>query len=248
MSEQPGYSYYEVALTNRQALGAFATLLALVLGAFAAGVAVGLWADDGAAEVAAAQAEDEAAVLGAAPLRPQPELALVAAAADTSTTLVEDVTGRPQAAPSTTLAPGQVAAAEDEVAAAAEPDATLAQAAEPVEAEPVVLPRVETKAPAAAPAAAPRLPRAEPAAAAPIDVPAGAFVVQVLATADRGKADQLVRRLEAAGYAAFLSPAGNGAERTYRVRIGPFPTREAANPVAARVDRQFKVTSWVTPP
>lgn len=246
MSESE-HSYYEIALTNRQALVAFAVLLGVVLVAFFSGVWV---AREGAATRAGQVVSEDGPepALGTSPLRPEPELDRVARAADTSTTLVEDVTGRRPAAPSTGSAPA-TSGAEGEVDP--EPVGLLARAADP---EPIEEPAASEPAPeAAAPTPSPRTP-SRPGATAPTAPAAapvaadGAFVVQVLATGDRAKAEGLMRRLEAAGYAAFLSPLGAGAQTTYRVRLGPFETREAALPVQARVDRQFKVESWITAP
>lgn len=233
MSE-PEQSYYEVALTNRQALVAFGVLLAVVVVAFGAGFWV---ARDPHALPPAAEAEP-AGQVGQAPLRPEPTLEKVARAADPSTTLAEDVSGRAVGQPTATAAEPPATVPELE---AEEPEAALALAAEP---EPIA-PPVAAPAPTST-AAPPARPTATP-AAAPTPAP-GSVVVQVLATGDRVKAEGLVKRLEAAGYAAFLSPAGSGAATTYRVRIGPFANREAALPVQARVDRQFKVESWITAP
>lgn len=241
MSE-PEQSYYEIALTNRQALVAFGVLLAVVVVAFGAGFWV---ARDPDAVPPTADAEP-AGEVGQAPLRPEPALEKVARAADPSTTLAEDVSGRAVGRPTATAAEPPATVPELE---AEEPEAALALAAEP---EPIAAPVAPSEAAPTPAAAAPTRPTTpNPAAASPAAAPApapGSVVVQVLATGDRLKAEGLVKRLEAAGYAAFLSPAGSGAATTYRVRIGPFANREAALPVQARVDRQFKVESWITAP
>ncbi len=237
MSE-PEQSYYEIALTNRQALVAFGVLLAVVVVAFGAGFWV---ARDPDAVPPTADAEP-AGEVGQAPLRPEPALEKVARAADPSTTLAEDVSGRAVGRPTATAAEPPATVPELE---AEEPEAALALAAEP---EPIAAPVAPSAAPPTPAAAAPTRPTPAPAAASPAAVAPGSVVVQVLATGDRLKAEGLVKRLEAAGYAAFLSPAGSGAATTYRVRIGPFANREAALPVQARVDRQFKVESWITAP
>lgn len=236
MSE-PEQSYYEIALTNRQALVAFGVLLAVVVVAFGAGFWV---ARDPDARPPVADAEP-AGQVGQAPLRPEPALEKVARAADPSTTLAEDVSGRAVGRPTATAAEPPATVPELE---AEEPEAALALAAEP---EPIAAPVTPSEATPPPAAAAPARPAPAPPAASPAPAP-GSVVVQVLATGDRLKAEGLVKRLEAAGYAAFLSPAGSGAATTYRVRIGPFANREAALPVQARVDRQFKVESWITAP
>jgi hypothetical protein len=54
------------------------------------------------------------------------------------------------------------------------------------------------------------------------------YTVQVAELADRAVADQLVRRLRNLGFTVQLVEAGSGGARTYRVWVGRFPNRAAA--------------------
>lgn len=60
---------------------------------------------------------------------------------------------------------------------------------------------------------------------------AGKFTIQVGAYPSRASADQVRKRLAAAGYAARVVPAG----RYYRVRVGRYATRAAAAPVVKKL-------------
>ena len=84
---------------------------------------------------------------------------------------------------------------------------------------------------------------AKASASAPVAVPArapakasakaatGKFTIQVGAYPSRTTADQVRKRLTAAGYAARVVPAG----RYYRVRVGRYATRAAAAPVVEKL-------------
>ncbi|HET9765718.1 MAG TPA: SPOR domain-containing protein, partial [Thermoanaerobaculia bacterium] len=88
-------------------------------------------------------------------------------------------------------------------------------------------------------------PSAPPAAAtapAPSAAPPGALFIQVLSSRDELQARRLETRMRAAGYKAFLSPAGP----MFRVRIGPFAARAEAETAAAKARRDFRVDTWIT--
>ena len=78
-----------------------------------------------------------------------------------------------------------------------------------------------------APAAAPTAIRA-PQGSAPSGGELGSFQVQVAAMSDQGRAQQVVRDLAAKGYTASVSPAAVGGRTLYRVRVGRFPSEDAA--------------------
>jgi DedD protein len=76
---------------------------------------------------------------------------------------------------------------------------------------------------------------------------AGEVVIQVFSTADKDQADKVRDGLVESGFAAFLSPIAKGGQTMYRVRIGPFPSRTAAEPVAEKVRKERKLDTWITP-
>lgn len=89
-------------------------------------------------------------------------------------------------------------------------------------------PRIE-----APPAVAPR-PTAATLATKPVAPRAEAWFVQIGSFADIANARQVQDRLKAAGQASILSPIDTAQGTLYRVRIGPFASREAAAPTLAR--------------
>ena len=58
--------------------------------------------------------------------------------------------------------------------------------------------------------------------------PAGAFSVQLAAFADDKGANALASRLKKAGHPAYTEPYATSRGTLWRVRVGPYPTREAA--------------------
>jgi DedD protein len=99
---------------------------------------------------------------------------------------------------------------------------------------------------AASPKAAPQVANAPPAAAATAKAPEphaadaqthapaahDGFAVQLAAFADDKGANALAGRLKKAGYAAYTEPLKTSKGTLWRVRVGPYSSREAA--VAAR--------------
>jgi cell division septation protein DedD len=119
-----------------------------------------------------------------------------------------------------------------------------------VHAEPA--PRKEMPAPPGAVSVAPAR-TAAVAAEAPSAVPEppaelGKFTVQLGATQDRLDAAQLAARARAAGLSAYVSEArlpGKGV--WYRVRVGAFADKEAADRFRRDVDRELRTAAVVMP-
>jgi hypothetical protein len=86
-----------------------------------------------------------------------------------------------------------------------------------------------------------------PAAGSPDAVAPGEVVIQVFSSADKEQADKVRDGLVEGGFTAFLSPIAKGGQTMYRVRIGPFPSRSAAEAVAEKVRRERKLDTWITP-
>lgn len=85
--------------------------------------------------------------------------------------------------------------------------------------------------PPPAPPSTPAKPAPENAPAPSSDAakaPGGAFSVQLAAFADDKGANALVNRLKKAGHPAYTEPYTTSRGTLWRVRVGPYPTREAA--------------------
>jgi cell division septation protein DedD len=219
VTEHQEPSYYEIALTNRQVLVAFVILLACVMASFFAGVWVGKGSPAAAAAADAPPAEPEPTPAGGTP----EELSFFTDGENG---------GRPDLG---------------ELAAKPRPETTLAQDLGVERPAATATPRAATPVPSPAARAteAPARPSPPPEAAAdaaPAALAPGEVVIQVFSSRDEGLAKRLVTQLKAAGFSAFLSPAG----AMYRVRIGPFTDRRQAEAVAERARRDFKVDTWIT--
>jgi DedD protein len=90
-------------------------------------------------------------------------------------------------------------------------------------------------------AAIPEPPEPPPVSAPP---PRSGYAVQVGAYGDQGGARRLVDELEEAGFAVYVSTSEAKGAR-YRVRVGPVASRDEARRLAARLEREQKLKTWV---
>jgi DedD protein len=209
-------SYYEVALTNRQVLAAFVVLLSCLLIAFFSGI----WIGRGGAEG-----------------RPVPEASGVeAAAGEVPLEEFRFFSEDRKAVPVPTPTP----ASERPERIEPQPGRSLAEdvgALEPEEVAPTPAPPAATPRPTPAP---PR-PTAAPAAA-----PAGAFYVQVFSSGLEDRAKRFQEEVGRLGHPAFISKVTRDGREIFRVRVGPFPTREEAQPVLEKIRQRINREAIVT--
>ena len=122
----------------------------------------------------------------------------------------------------------------------------IAQAGFSPPAERVSSTRCRSPRPTSRPAAKPTHPPS-PAAAAPAS--SSAFWVQALSASSSKEAKTRRDRLAAHGYSASVVPGeGPNGTRVYRVRVGPYKTREDADRAAAKLKANEKLQPWVVPP
>jgi cell division protein FtsN len=87
-----------------------------------------------------------------------------------------------------------------------------------------------------------------PAALAPAKA-AGGFWVQTLSTKSEREAKSRRAVLSRHGYRAIVESArGAGGPILYRVRVGPFASREEASKAAQTLERKEKAKTWIVPP
>jgi len=232
-------SYYEIALTNRQVLVAFVVLLVSVLGAFVGGVWLGRGGRSGGepapvvVEKRAAQEPESADELTFYSER-QAERRAPAERAST---------GKRPAVPSR-RPPSKAQPPRGRTAAPAEtsPATTLAQDIGAERAPTTVAPPPSAPPPSAPPPSAPP-PSARttsPRASGP------GFVIQVFSGRDEAQAREILKRLKADGRKAFLAPVAVGSLTMYRVRVGIFADRAAADRVASEITHKLKLDTWIT--
>ncbi|TDI40445.1 MAG: SPOR domain-containing protein [Acidobacteria bacterium] len=87
-------------------------------------------------------------------------------------------------------------------------------------------------------------PVAAPAASSPA---AGTFQVQVAAYQERARAEALAGRLRQKGYRALIADEPDGGRTLYKVRIGGYMDRSAADAAKTRLAREEKLQAWVLP-
>lgn len=87
---------------------------------------------------------------------------------------------------------------------------------------------------------------AEKAPGAPTAVASGNFTLQLSATQTRAEADRFVGKLRAQGYAPYVVEAEVPGKGTwYRVRMGRFPTRDAAGRYLVDFRRETRLDAFV---
>lgn len=86
------------------------------------------------------------------------------------------------------------------------------------------------------------------AVATPRPPASGGFRVQVVSVSSRADADALARRLSGEGFRAAVEPGRSASGAVYRVRVGPFATREEAAQTASRLAAAGRRDTWIVPP
>ncbi|HEX3129155.1 MAG TPA: SPOR domain-containing protein [Thermoanaerobaculia bacterium] len=248
-------SYYEIALTNRQVVVAFVILLLCLVSAFFSGLWIGR-------ESAARAQEQIVRNTPPTPAEPQEgqdleEFRFFEDDQEKGTTPAPapPQQAAAQATPSPTPTPEDTTLLDDlggggDEEAVADPDLPEGRrrhgrrgrnAAQGDEEETAAAaPAVPTPSPTPARPASPRPAVSEP------RVASGQLVIQVFSTADMDQAESVRGRLVKGGHKAYLSPVQVGGRTMYRVRIGPFDSRDQAQKVAEQVRKGYKLDTWVT--
>jgi DedD protein len=75
------------------------------------------------------------------------------------------------------------------------------------------------------------------------------YWIQVLSTTSESEARSRRSRLASSGYRAAVSPIrGAKGPMLYRVRVGPYSSREEASKVAEALDRKERIRTWIVSP
>jgi cell division septation protein DedD len=90
--------------------------------------------------------------------------------------------------------------------------------------------------------------RAPVAAATLRPSPSGGFRVQVISVSSRADADAEARRLSRRGFSAHVEQGRSASGAVYRVRVGPYATREEAAGAASRLAAEGRRDTWIVPP
>jgi cell division septation protein DedD len=71
------------------------------------------------------------------------------------------------------------------------------------------------------------------------------FAIQVGAFGDQAAATQLARELRADGFPVYIRRDGERGGVRFRVRVGPVPSREAADRLASKLESDHQLPTWV---
>jgi len=259
VSEQYEPSYYEIALTGRQVLVAFVILLICLVAAFFSGVWVGR---GGSGRTGPVQAQMESP--GQASGSEGAQTAGGAAVADQAGTGAGSAGAAPGGStaekPSVPEQEGVDALSffDQEVQGGKTPSGDSssgggqAETPRPARAEPEAAPPPEER-PAATEQASDASGGASDAPESPRETanPSGALtggdvVIQVFSSSDQSKAQEILDRLKANDFRAFISPVTDDGRTLYRVRVGPFEHQDDAERVAADLRRRLDLDTWIT--
>ncbi len=223
---------YDLSLDSRQVVSLLVAGIVVLGAVFVLGVLVGK-------KLAGSQRTDRAPDLLSA--LDQKSAALERARAAPALTFQEELTadaGATRAAAPKPAAAPKAAEAKGEPAKAGV-DKKAETASRPADAGPIAT----RTAPAAAPTASASGPKTAEGAA-----PTGAFTLQLLASQNREDAERMVSRLREKGYAPYIVTAEVPGKGTfYRVRMGSFPSREAAGRYLEDFKRETKTGAFVAP-
>ncbi|MEP7131670.1 MAG: SPOR domain-containing protein [Acidobacteriota bacterium] len=226
-------THYQLSFTARQALLLFVALLGALAAAYAFGLMTGLSGHGRADAVAAAETTPVASAIG-----------IPVAAAVTPDTLEIPKAVRGIAPSRTTLhggGPSSAAPTPVSVAAGPAPSPGIQLFDEgPDRARPTaVAPPRKTRTPRSTP---------ETAVVATYAPASGSFWVQALSAPSEKEAKTRRDRLASHGFPAAVSSGAGPNGKVYRVRVGPFKTKEEAERSAARLKTREKLQPWIVPP
>jgi cell division septation protein DedD len=257
-------SYYEIALTNRQVVVAFVILLACLLAAFFSGV----WIGRGGIEP-----RHDQMVRVTPPEQTTPEghtleeLKFFTDRQNKKGKQENRAEDKSDKSTETVAASAPVPTADDAQESRPKPASTLQQDLEPSSSPPPPSSRSSRSAKSSSvvrqtpPAPVQAEPAEAPVRPEPVQSRAaadrtaetgggggaeGSVVIQVFASADPAEAGRVRDRLAKGGQSAFLSPLTVDGRTMYRVRIGPFTSRQKAQTVAEKVRKNYKLDTWLT--
>jgi DedD protein len=90
-------------------------------------------------------------------------------------------------------------------------------------------------------------PRAAKATSVPAAAPSGEFWVQVVSVSSEKEARAVSQRLSRRGHHVSVSAAVGPKGTVYRVRAGPFRSREQAGKIAEQLSLEERVQTWIVP-
>jgi cell division protein FtsN len=256
-------THYQLSFTSRQALLLFVGLLAALGVAYTLGVLTGLAGarrggeppreESGAAAArvaASAPTPERTAAIEAAPATPGADLEVPMPVRGVSPRFVGTPVGKTGSV--TRIAeppPGPASSSSAQPEPTPSPGLQLFEDEGGPPARPTHPPSAAPRRPTATPAHAHAPAHSAVAAPAAAATTSSAFWVQALSASSSTEAKTRRDRLAARGYPATVvaGEAPNGTH-VYRVRVGPYKTREDADRAAGKLQANEKLHPWVVPP
>jgi len=217
-------THYQISLTARQAVGAFAGLLVALGLAFFFGLMAGYSGRERGEAPRESSPADAARPAASADVPPRVETGVEAKSeAGTATAAAAEPT------PPATIHPFEDSAEEESAASvAAQSGSRTTVAGSPAE------------------SSAPK--STKPAAARPAAAPPDRVWVQAASLSSRADADALGGRLSKHGFHAVVLPGSGPKGKVYRVRVGPYRSEEEASQAVAKLAHQEKIREpWIVP-
>jgi DedD protein len=224
MTDSAKKTYYQVSFTGMQALVGLAGILAALALAFFLGAKAGF-------EKSSPALPAQASVVPPG----ETDSSATSPAAPTSTTLSAPATVAPAVAAATPSTSGASAApaSPQEAPVFEDREAGISGEKAPSRTE---IAGETSGAPLAAPAGK----------SAPEKQAAG-YYVQILSTTSKAEASRWKGKLSAKKYRPALSAVDSSKGKMYRVRLGPYPDKEQAKKLAAKISTEFHKAAWVAP-
>ena len=152
-------------------------------------------------------------------------------------------TPAPEEAPAAAVGTGERGAFPIPVTAAVPPAAAAASAPVPAPSRVQVFEDGEGGAPVRPTLRGP----AAAASTAPRGASNGSFRVQVISVSSRAEAEAEAKKLSRAGFSARVEPGSGSKGPIFRVRVGPFATREEAVRAKERLTAEGRRDTWIVP-
>ncbi|MEP6801682.1 MAG: SPOR domain-containing protein [Acidobacteriota bacterium] len=225
-------THYQLSFTARQALLLFVGLLGALAAAYALGLMTGLAGHDGPETPVAAATPGTEISTKTAPSAVTPEALEIPRA-------VRGVAPSRAAQRGVTSTSGAPVPTSSPIAAGPTPSPGLQLFDDGPD---------RTPAPGSAAARRVRTPKPSSETSGVRAAAAGSFWVQALSAPSEKEARLRRDRLAAHGFPAAVSSGSGPKGKVYRVRVGPFKTRDEAEKSAARLMTREKLQPWIVPP
>lgn len=245
MTDPAKKSYYQVSFTGVQALIGLVGLLAALALAFFLGAKAGFEKSSPATLQPSVLPPGESESTASVPAVPTSTTIATPPAPKSASTPAPTSAPAPSGSPAAPLPPQEAPVFEDREAGVA---AEQAPSRTEIAGETSRTPASASEAPPQKPVAGkPVAGKKEEAPSPAASKPAAGYYVQIVSTTSKPEATRWKEKLSAKKYKPALSAVDSSKGKMYRVRLGPYPERDQARKLAAKISAEFHKTAWVAP-